>query len=542
MWHAFLDGFAVLGEKWIVALSVTIVTCLGCGMSLWFALDSSAQRRIPWKSVLLPGFFFIISVILRLAFLTDTFVPPYFDSVEHYRIIENLMAGLDSPTLPETLPRLTTSYYHLGFHFIAALLTLSLHASPIDVILVLGQVILAAIPIPLFFLIRHETASDAAAFFTMFLAGFGWYMPGFAVNWGKYPALAGLLAFEIVLVSACFLAQKGSAKDQFASKGFLLLGIIVAALLHTRTLVVAAISFVSWGIAGKLNTPVKAVRSLAVLIPLAGIAGFEVSVGRAPLLTLTLEPYLGAGAWITWMVLILSPFALAKFPRGFTFNVLFVVFVLCALFIPVGIRSPGLENQTLLDRPFAEMLLYLPMSILGGLGLAGLLKTLDSIRSLPETTRPYARTLSVTLILAIASLVALWRYDFTPSDCGQFVAYDDTIALDWVDRNLSPDAHLLISATQLNVLPTEPPPNLVGTDAGIWIPVLTGRFVSRAPFDTDFHTASTLEQLCQMEVDYIYVGGTKQSFDAGQLRGQAEWYKRILSLPDAQLYQLTGCK
>jgi hypothetical protein len=81
----------------------------------------------------------------------------------------------------------------------------------------------------------------------------------------------------------------------------------------------------------------------------------------------------------------------------------------------------------------------------------------------------------------------------------------------------------------------------VGTDAGLWIPALTGRNTILAPFDIDFHSKSTLEQLCQNRVGYVYIGRTDQKFNAAQLNEKAEWYDMILFLPNAQLYQLTGC-
>jgi hypothetical protein len=127
------------------------------------------------------------------------------------------------------------------------------------------------------------------------------------------------------------------------------------------------------------------------------------------------------------------------------------------------------------------------------------------------------------------------------SDCCNFVKYDDTVALDWLDRNLPTEAHILIAATQLNVLPAGPSASLVGTDAGIWIPALTGRTVSLAPFDIDFRSTGTLEQLCQRQIGYVYVGGTGQIFHTAQLSEKADWYQRVLFLPNAQLYQLTRC-
>ena len=476
-----------------------------------------------------------------MAFLTDIFVPPYFDSAEHYRIIKGLVTAMGSSALLKTIPSLTPNYYHLGFHLLASFLTFSLHANPIDTILVLGQVILAAIPIPLFFLIRHGTKNDIAAFFGILLAGFGWYMPGFAVNWGKYPALAGLLALEIVLSIAYFTSSKEASRNRLLWIGFLILAIFVSTLFHTRTLIVIAISFASWFLAGKLQSWIGKIRLVSLVIFLGGILALGILIWKNPLLKLTLEPYLADGIWVTLAVGILSPFAIAKFPRAAYFNILFIFSVFVTLFISVGNWLPGFENQTLLDRPFVEMILYLPLSILGALGLAGLLQTLKDISALPKRVRLYARILTTVVVLCFASLIPISNYNFYSSDCCNFVKYEDTVALDWMETHLPPDAHILIPSTQLNVLPSGPSDSLTGTDAGIWIPALTGKNATPAPFDLDFHAPDTLKQLCQQDINYVYVGGTDQSFNGSQLQTKGDWYEAVFYLSNVQVYQIIGC-
>ncbi len=465
------------------------------------------------------------------------------NSVEHYRIIKALSVALETSTFLKTLPALTHGYYHLGFHFLAALLTLGLRANPMDVILVLGQVILAAIPIPVFVLIRQETRSDLAAFFSMLLAGFGWYMPGFAVNWGKYPALAGLLALGIVLNLAYQQFERHSRRrDQIILTGWLMLGILVSTLFHTRTLVVTAFALVCWFIAGKMQALAKGLQFLFGGILLIGILVFGTFIYGEPLLHLTLDPYLGnAGLWVTLIVLALSPFALFKFPRTFYFSNLLIFCGFIALFVPIGLPLPGLENQTILDRPFVEMVLYLPLSLLGGLGLAGMVQTLNSFSSNSGKLPSYAPKLKAILLASVAGIFAIGGYHFYPSDCCNLVKYDDTIALDWIEKNLPPDARILVAASELNVLPIGPAEDLAGTDAGLWIPALTGRKISLASFDVDFRASSTWKQLCQERVDYIYAGGMDQSFHNAQLNEKTTWYERVLFLPEAHLFQLTGC-
>ena len=264
------------------------------------------------------------------------------------------------------------------------------------------------------------------------------------------------------------------------------------------------------------------------------------SIQAEPLLDLALDPYLGDGVRVT-LTIALSPFALIKFPRGFYFSILFILGVFAALFIPIAIPSPELANQTLLDRPFVEMVLYLPLSILAGLGLAGLLRSLNDIRFLPKQGRLSMVFLTTVILMGFTGYISLSRYDFYPSDCCNYVKYDDTVAFDWLRRNTPPDARILIASTQMNVLPSGPAAGSVGTDAGIWLPVLTGRDTVFAPSESDFHSTNTQEQLCQMRIDYIYVGGMGQTFNAAQLQTEADWYERVLFLPNARLYQLTGC-
>lgn len=516
------------------------VFLLGGGFA-FSLLRATNKRTNHGYSLGLLTSLFIVSLILRLAFLTELYVPPYYDSAEHFRLIKELVDALESSTLLATLPTLTPTYYHLGFHVFASLLTFYLHTDPIDVILVLGQVTLAVLPLLPFFLIQHETQNDAAAFFGTILAGFGWYMPGFAINWGKYPALVGLLAFELVLSVAYFIYQQKTNRFRNLTITFLILSILISILFHSRTLVIIVISFASWFIAGKLSGLAKKIQYLIFGVSLVGILLLGLLVWQEPLLSLALDPYLDDGLWVTLVVAVLSPFAFIRYPKGAYFNTLFILFTLPTLFIPIGNLLPGFENQTLLDRPFVEMILYLPLALLGGLGLTGLLRTLNEINVIPGQLRSHARTLTVTVFLGFVILIPFKDYDLYPSDCCNFVGYDDIIAFDWLNKNTPPDATILIPSTQMLVLTSGPAESPIGIDGGIWIPALSGRTTSFTAFDTDFQSESTLEQLCQEQIEYVYVGGTEQSFDAMQLQAEPGWYDAILSLPDVQLFELTGC-
>jgi len=188
-------------ESWIVPIIMVAL----------FASVFFLRRKISIWNLGIVGWtlfgFLGISILLRLAFISKTLVPLYFDSAQHYMYIKSFMGGFDHPSVDGALQWLTTNYYHLGFHILTAFITTSLGVDIGTAMLILGQVILATTPIPLFFIVKHETRSNSAGMFAVLLAGFGWYMPAYAMNWGKYPALASLPLIQFCL-NIAYLSSK----------------------------------------------------------------------------------------------------------------------------------------------------------------------------------------------------------------------------------------------------------------------------------------------------------------------------------------------
>ncbi len=111
--------------------------------------------------------------------------------------------------------------------------------------------------------------------------------------------------------------------------------------------------------------------------------------------------------------------------------------------------------------------------------------------------------------------------------------------MDWMDKNLPQDAHILISSTELNVLPTNAYQGSAGGDAGTWINPLINRTTIFMPFTTDFNQGQTLDAICQLQVSYVYVGKTGSTFnDSGM---NPDIYKLVFSMPKAKVYEVMGC-
>jgi len=521
----FSDGIQALSQNWVLILGATLM------LSLNFLFSIKTKQEVSLKITL--ALFFSASLLLRLAYLQDIYLPPYFDSVEHLRIINALLDGWNSHTLLDSISNASPTYYHLGYHLLASLLTLILGAKTPNVMLVFGQVVLAFIPIPVLLLIWQKTKDLPSALFAALLAGFGWYMPAFAVNWGKYPALLGILFFEILLLNF----QQDKKRNIFA-KILIFFGILIATIIHTRVLILILIAYTSWIFAKEITNFSTGKKNSILRILLFSIFIYLLSIQEDPLLKLTLEPYLNN---TSLLILVLSPFAFKKYLRETYFTLFFILFLLVTLFIPTAWALPQFPDQTLLDRPFVEMILFFPLALLGGFSLAGLAHTLRDI------SRPYVQmqdksqvtrnALFFTFVL-LFGFFTLKSYDFYPSACCDFVGYDDTLAFDWIARNLPEDTLILIAGNQLNVVPNTTASSLVASDAGIWITPLTGRKSIMLSHHLDFSSQEIFDQLCEKEIDYIYLDNTSQSFKYSPLDKKPDWYKKTLILPSISIYQL----
>jgi hypothetical protein len=206
------------------------------------------------------------------------------------------------------------------------------------------------------------------------------------------------------------------------------------------------------------------------------------------------------------------------------------------MFIPVTV--PGYGDLTLLDRPFVEMILYLPLSFLGGLGLAGLEQSLQTLSPRWQVVRSGVSSVFIGLLV----INALLNYTLYPSDCCNIVSRDDLVAIDWVNEQLPSEARILISSTELRVLASDSFQASVNGDAGAWITPLTDRATVPLPYHTDFSQQTTLDTLCQLQADYIYVGENGTAFNNDQIEPFPHWYKILLSMPETKVYQVIGCE
>lgn len=473
--------------------------------------------------------FLLFSIFIRLAFLAEAIFPAYFDSAQHYQNIQNVISVYEN----KSSSLFQFNYYHLGYHFLSASLIYLFQFNETSFMLVFGQIILAVLPISFFFILKKITQSNTVAFFTCLVAAFGFHMPAHLVNWGKYPALLSLVGFQFVFCLGYILVKHNLTQNQKSKLYWLIvLSIPITALIHTRTLIVFLLLATSLFIASQINKiPIRAQYFSFILLFI--IFGIEIYyIAQNPALSPLITGYTQRDLWALILVLFLIPFSIKSFLHLVYFLLTTLCFSMFFLFLPISLFNYG--TQTLLDRPFVQMLLYFPFSIIAGLGVANLIVTTQKT--------PYVKFLISFALFGFVLLNVKFNYNFYPSDCCQLVSRDDLTAIAWIENNLSLDAKILIASSRLYVTSYEPTQTQAGVDAGIWIQPLTNRNTHFIYISTNFEEQESLAYVCEEKIKYIYIGSTPQSFNEIQIASKPNWYQPIFLLPKVRIYQVIGCQ
>jgi len=241
----------------------------------------------------------------------------------------------------------------------------------------------------------------------------------------------------------------------------------------------------------------------------------------------TLSPFRGAGLGPTLIALALGILALVARPRIALAGFLTLLGLLAAMFVPSGLPGIG----PLLDRPFVEMWLFAPLSILAAAGVGSLGARVD-----------HTRVIAVAVLISAALLMhAAGQYDFRPSACCTIATKNDLVAMEWLRQNLTPQERVAIPFARAQIAPARYPALVAATDGAVWIPALAEREVVPLDYETNFGNELTLDQLCDLGVRFIYVGSAARSFDDASINRSPQWFRLRVQLQDVAVYEVSRC-
>lgn len=505
-----LVGLKIPPSRWLGGL------VLGFAILVLLANWRILIDGIPWGLAAIT-LFFLCLLILRLVFIQGLLVPPYADSVQHYLIVQDFLQ-------PDRLPQAfygfslnPQTYYHTGFHALAAWLSGSSSTQPGQAILILGQYFQATAVLAMYPFARRFLRSAFGAWGVMILTGFILPMPAYASNWGKYPAIASLTGLGFCMGLFVVLVQVQPLFIRPRHWALLFGGILVTIFLHSRVLLFLCAAFLlytvfSWRVAPTADDRAENDYS-GLLILAAVVLGIAVYSNFFVLYTTA----------STYDYIILVLFSITAFYAGARRTLALLAFVLLLGFLGLpSFFSPYLpvKYSVLMDQPFLEIILFYPFSLLIWLGLEGLI--LLVIGGKPEKFLPVL----LTIVTAAGLLNVLYFQDQKPSSCCIFMSDDDLFSMEWMKRNLPENALVGIAATGSSG-------NFLPADGGAWIEPLTGIATRKILHTLDF--SNQMSGLCHLGISYYYLDDSDNSFDEFALsRAGAEY---LFGLGSVKIYK-----
>lgn len=449
------------------------------------------RRAFVWLASPGPLLIYVLTLALgaRLWSVRDLVLPNWWDSVHHTVIVQLLLdhGGLFSSWQPYA--PLTTFTYHFGFHSaVASLSWLSGLAAPQSV-LVFGQVLNGLTVLGAYLLAQRLTGRPWAGVVAALVTGLVSLMPAYYVNWGRYTQLAGQIILPALMVVTLEAVERGGRR-RLAIMAILAAGL---ALTHYRVaifygaFVVALLLVRAWQnrrAPRALNIEVArltaaALAALAMTAPWAWNLWLNLAPSHLQRLGAVLTPegaeWLATYNSIRDLDYILPPYLLWPALGGLALGLwrrqrtawLMLLWV-AGVFAAANPYWLGLPGTGEVSNHAVLIGLYIPVSVCIGL-LAGAL-----LESPPRPARLAPPVMAVVVVLA-----GLWGAREVGGMVNPYFALatrEDLRALTWIRDNTPVAARFLVDSEPAYGGGTE-----VGTDAGWWLPLLTGRQNSLPP-------------------------------------------------------------
>jgi hypothetical protein len=529
-WPLLLLYCSLLGARFTPAL---IWAVLGLSLAVIVLIWLAARRRErPSRDEMLTALAIIamtlLALALRLGDINGLAVPMFGDSLHHTMITSIIAATGRVPTGYQPYIPVDTFTYHFGFHTLAALLAMVTGRTPPDAVLIMGQA-LNAMSVPVAYLFARQLfASRTVGLAAALITGFVSVMPAYYVNWGRYTQLAGLLLLPV----ACTLLLRAVRRDAKAYE-VVLAAFCVGSLVvvHYRILIFYALFALAMGawlvIANRKSRTLlrhalrRAALAVAGGILLASPWVWNLATNYLPGLARrlgTVSPdYISIynsnenfTRYVGLAVAILGMFGLgAALWRAFKdqgddahqtllmpthYAALGIATWVALLFASLWAVPGAIGSLTV------AIALYIPLSALGGYGIAAMAGLARARWTIPAWGVPLALVIAAPLL---AFALRTWHV----ADPAQYsyVRDADLRAFDWIKVNTPPTAKFLISS-QISYAGRA----VTASDAGMWLPLLTGRGVSvpalaawtEHPLEPDFFDrARTLAAYSQPQND-----------------------------------------
>ncbi len=504
-------GVAVSMSLYPILMLFTRIFKLQLG--IWYAILPGAFGLVyfavcwvragrPWPHVSFKQIFSInvltalTAAVVVLAIIFTRFwairalpLPMWGDTIHHTSIVQLMLqnGGLFDSWAP--LAPMETMNYHFGFHAATAVFAWLTGVSAPQATLVMGQWfnIFAVLGI---YALAWKTArrNSWAGIAAIAVAGLISFQPMFYVNWSRYTQLAG----QVILPFVIFTAWESAEGNAYSFKQSILLSFLAAglALTHYRVavfflaivpvLIVATIRKNNWrmqvaywataggaGAAFILPWIIKIYRGRLFTHMVAEVSRPVSGNGEFTQLYNAIGYFTNYMPSLLWLALLLAViYALWRKEKGAAI----ILSWWLILFLLANPATVGLPGTGAISNFAVFIAIYIPASIFIGGAVSWLIEV-------PQAKWPRLTQAAIALLVIFASLAgAKSRLGDVQPDKYALATRADIRAATWIKDNLPEDATLLVNSFFAYGGST-----VVGSDAGWWLPLLTGKQTSLPP-------------------------------------------------------------
>ncbi len=498
----------LLGLTWTRTASYIYVLAAGI---IWASgLRRASFSRPRWSTALL---LLMLSTALFARMYTVRDLPTglFGDSYHHTMVTQLLVdnGGLFSSWAPYA--PMTTFTYHYGFHANAAFYHWFTGVPVLQAVVHAGQLLNASAMLAAYALLSRLARSGSnapSAVLGLLAAAFTGFVnphPAFFVNWGRYTQLAGqvmlpgLLLCWVQLIDNATSNNTRSERDRWrtvllcglSTAGMMLTHYIVtlfAALMVGVYVLVAVLKNGMWRPAGRTIALCVAAALIALILAgpwlqntltgnltrntnsfVSGSAG-AARIASYSALRPIVPDYLNRG--VLWLAVAGLGVAIAR--RAWRVAMLAMWSGLLLLSITPG--TLGLPGSGVIDTLTGYIALYVTVTPLAAYGAASIgewLLTHLKPRQRNDALLPLSATVAC---VTLAVWGAGWQRSIVNTAAYQLVAPADMRAMEWIRATTPAEARFLV-----NAFPAYDGTLIAGSDAGWWLPFLSGRQSSLPP-------------------------------------------------------------
>ncbi len=509
------------------------------GVSQQSDTQSTLRRKLSSSILQSLALFliFLAALAIRLIMVRDLATPAWVDSVHHALVTRLIMENGAYPATYLPYFDFSPSMYHPGFHSIAAAFTWLSRLDLARSLLVLGQVLNAFTVFSVYLFTKTLTKSAPAGLFASIITGFISPMPAYYTSWGRYTELTGLLLLPVIIaLIRPWLEGQAHKKTGWV----ILLGGLAAGglfMIHYRVLAFMACLVLAYFLIQLFRQPSSPgnhpFRLLWLVFAMAALAIILVLPWFIPTLRTTLVPSITANiptsnpffqgfSW-PYLTSALGKQAMVLGGLGLLWGILkrerfsfMIALWVVFLFFMANLGALRLPASSLITTPTVEIMLFLPISILGGYFISQLTSLWKQV--IPSRLAAPAYGIFLVSIIFVSYLGARQLVPIL-NPVTILSRQADLASIDWLNDNIPKGETVVINPFAWGY------GLYAGNDGGYWISPLAGRQTLPPPvlyvLDQESAQITTLAQQVQAagsdpqalrdllqahQLTYIYIG------------------------------------